>query len=153
MMEYVLWLLVFIAAFFGMEGVAWLLHRYVMHGFLWALHKDHHQGAHRRFERNDLFLLIFAAPAVVGLYFGLSTGNPYLLALGAGVSAYGTVYFVLHDIVIHQRLKYFKKLKHPYLQAARRAHKMHHKHINKNPGESYGMLFFNKKYVVNKARK
>ena len=25
-----------------MEFVAWFTHKYVMHGFLWFLHKDHH---------------------------------------------------------------------------------------------------------------
>jgi len=36
-------LLVLIVTFFAMEGVAWLTHRFVMHGLLWVLHKDHHQ--------------------------------------------------------------------------------------------------------------
>ena len=26
----------------AMEGTAWLAHRYLMHGFLWFLHEDHH---------------------------------------------------------------------------------------------------------------
>lgn len=37
-MEFLIVLLVFIA----MEGATWLIHKYVMHGFLWMLHKDHH---------------------------------------------------------------------------------------------------------------
>ena len=24
-----------------MEFVAWAVHKYIMHGFLWSLHKDH----------------------------------------------------------------------------------------------------------------
>ena len=29
--------------FFGMEGMAWLSHKYIMHGIGWVLHKDHHE--------------------------------------------------------------------------------------------------------------
>ncbi|KKX47766.1 hypothetical protein L950_0224770 [Sphingobacterium sp. IITKGP-BTPF85] len=25
-----------------MEGATWIIHKYIMHGFLWGLHKDHH---------------------------------------------------------------------------------------------------------------
>jgi beta-carotene 3-hydroxylase len=35
--------LAFFATFFFMEFVAWFTHKFVMHGFLWILHKDHHQ--------------------------------------------------------------------------------------------------------------
>ena len=39
-----------------MEGVAWFTHKYVMHGFLWVLHKDHHDRSnHSPFEKNDFF--------------------------------------------------------------------------------------------------
>ncbi len=34
-----------------MEGVAWLLHRYVMHGFGWYVHEDHHRYTTGRFEK------------------------------------------------------------------------------------------------------
>ena len=35
--------LVFFGVFFGMEGVAWTTHKYVMHGSLWSLHESHHR--------------------------------------------------------------------------------------------------------------
>ena len=39
-----------------MEAITWLTHKYVMHGFLWFLHKDHHQPKYSSwFEKNDLF--------------------------------------------------------------------------------------------------
>ncbi|HCY45426.1 MAG TPA: carotene hydroxylase, partial [Flavobacteriales bacterium] len=25
-----------------MEGITWCTHKFVMHGFLWYLHEDHH---------------------------------------------------------------------------------------------------------------
>ena len=56
-------ILAFILSFLIMEGVAWTTHKYVMHGFLWILHKDHHQVRPGVFEKNDLFAFIFAVPA------------------------------------------------------------------------------------------
>ena len=32
-----------LSTFLTMEGITWLTHKYVMHGFLWYLHEDHHQ--------------------------------------------------------------------------------------------------------------
>ena len=48
-----------IAAFCLMEGVAWFTHKYVMHGFLWRWHKSHHEPRYGIFELNDLFSVIF----------------------------------------------------------------------------------------------
>ena len=31
-----------LAALAAMEGVAYVAHRWVMHGFLWGLHRSHH---------------------------------------------------------------------------------------------------------------
>ena len=44
-----------------MEFIAWATHKYIMHGFLWNLHKDHHQiNKDKILENNDAFFLIFA---------------------------------------------------------------------------------------------
>ena len=54
-----MWLhiLIFFLTFFMMEFMAWFTHKYVMHGFLWKLHADHHNKDHDSwFERNDFFL-------------------------------------------------------------------------------------------------
>ena len=32
-----------ILAFVMMEGVAWLSHKYLMHGLFWYFHEDHHK--------------------------------------------------------------------------------------------------------------
>lgn len=42
-MKVALWILIFLATFCFMEFMAWFTHKYVMHGFLWSLHKDHHK--------------------------------------------------------------------------------------------------------------
>ena len=56
-----------------MEGITWLTHKYVMHGFLWYLHEDHHQPRYNSiFEKNDLFFVIFAVPSILLMYFGMN---------------------------------------------------------------------------------
>ena len=60
-MELLLKILIFLAAFAGMEAVAYYTHKYVMHGFLWSLHKSHHSPREGIFELNDLFAFYFCA--------------------------------------------------------------------------------------------
>ena len=130
-------------AFLTMEGVAWFTHKYVMHGLLWSLHKDHHIKNHDSFwERNDFFFLIFALPGIVLIWKGLLLEESLLGYLGLGITLYGFTYFFIHDIFIHRRFNIFKKSKNTYLLALRKAHKIHHKHITAENGECFGMLLF-----------
>lgn len=43
--------------FAAMELSGWFIHKYVMHGPLWMIHKTHHQHSKSFFEWNDLFSL------------------------------------------------------------------------------------------------
>ena len=140
--------LILLGVFFLMEGVAWFTHKYVMHGFLWVLHEDHHKKDHDHpLEKNDTFFLIFAVPSALLIYGGLQTGiHDYKVWIGGGISAYGLAYALVHEIFIHQRLKFFKKADRTYFQAIRRAHKIHHKHLGKEDGECFGMLWVPIKY-------
>ena len=139
-----------IAAFFSMEGVAWITHKYIMHGLLWSLHRDHHKKESQGFfEHNDFFFLIFALPGIACLYFGMNAGFNFLFWVGLGITIYGFAYFFVHDIFIHQRFKLFKNAENTYFKAIRRAHKMHHKHIDKEHGECFGMLWVPFKYFRN----
>jgi beta-carotene 3-hydroxylase len=70
----------------------------------------------------------------------------YGFAIGFGIFAYGLTYFLVHDILIHQRFKLFRNTNNWYAKAVRRAHKMHHKHIGKEDGECFGMLLPPLKY-------
>jgi len=133
--------------FLTMEGITWLTHKYVMHGFMWYFHEDHHQPKYANiFERNDVFFVIFAAPSITLFYFGVQGGLNYLFFIGLGILFYGMAYFLIHDVLIHQRFKWFKKTKNPYLIGLRKAHKVHHKHLGKEEGECFGMLYVPKKY-------
>ena len=129
-----------------MEGVAWLTHKYVMHGLLWVLHKDHHQKKPHFFEKNDAFFLIFALPSMLLFFLGTRAGFNWMFYIGLGIFIYGMAYFIVHDIIIHQRFKWFSRSNNRYIKIIKRAHKMHHKHLEKEDGESFGMLFAARKY-------
>ena len=145
-MDTLLYILVLLLTFVAMEGVTWLTHKYVMHGFLWYLHRDHHQASPGFFEKNDLFFVIFAVPSMLLIYFGTFNHNWWMQAIGFGIMAYGFAYFVVHDVIIHQRFKWFSRTENSYFRAIRWAHKMHHKHLERHDGESFGMLFVARKY-------
>jgi beta-carotene 3-hydroxylase len=135
-------ILIVLASFLGMEAVAWFTHKYIMHGILWRLHKDHHDRHSKGFfEDNDFFFLVFAIPGIICLFIGLRQDYSYLFWIGAGITLYGAAYFLVHDIFIHQRIKLFRNSNNSYFKAIRRAHKVHHKHINKEDGECFGMLW------------
>ncbi|HCK22138.1 MAG TPA: beta-carotene hydroxylase, partial [Bacteroidetes bacterium] len=63
-MNIVINIISFVGAFAFMEGFAWFMHKYVMHGWGWFLHKSHHEPHKGRFELNDFYAVIFAAPAI-----------------------------------------------------------------------------------------
>jgi len=141
--------LIVLVTFLGMEAVAWLTHKYVMHGLLWSLHEDHHKkNPSSFFEKNDYFFLIFAIPGIICLALGLYSPLANLLYIGLGITIYGFAYFMVHDIFIHQRFKVFRNADNFYFKAIRRAHKMHHKHLGKEDGECFGMLFVPLKYFI-----
>lgn len=141
------YILITIAVVIAMEGVTWMTHRYVMHGFLWYLHEDHHQpGYPHTFEKNDLFFIIFAVPSFLLFLFGTINGINYLFFIGLGVLIYGILYFLVHDVLIHRRFKWFDNVQNRYLKALRKAHKIHHKHLGKEDGECFGMLYVPHKY-------
>lgn len=145
-------ILICIATFLGMEFMAWFTHKYVMHGFLWVLHKDHHQPEKGWFERNDTFFVFYAAISTV-LFMSWSEGLfQYGLAMGLGILLYGIAYFAVHDVFIHQRLNWFKRTDNIYFRAIRKAHKVHHKHLGKEEGECFGMLLVPFKYFKAAAK-
>lgn len=137
---------ILVLTFINMEGITWLTHRYIMHGLLWYLHKDHHQKTNSFFEKNDAFFVIFAVPSFLAILFGTTNSIYWLQAIGFGIMAYGVAYFLVHDVIIHQRFKWFVKSNNRYVRSIRWAHKMHHKHLDKEHGESFGMLWVAKKY-------
>jgi len=146
-MQIFFWVVIFLGTFCIMEFNAWFTHKYVMHGFLWSLHKDHHIKDHNSwFERNDAFFLFYAAVSILCFYFWSYEDVWFTLPIGLGILVYGITYFVVHDIFIHQRFKFLRNIDNKYARGLRRAHKIHHKHLGKEKSENFGMLIVPRKY-------
>ena len=154
-MQVLFYVFVTISAILTMEFVAWFAHKNLMHGWLWNWHEDHHKPHHEKhgfFEKNDLFFLVFAIPSAFSYIIGLSQpGYFWLLFVGIGISIYGIIYFLIHDVYIHRRFKWFKQLDSPYSRAILRAHGAHHAKTTKEECESFGLLLVHPKYF--KSRK
>jgi len=142
-MELLVKIFIVILAFLFMEFMAWFTHKYVMHGFMWFFHKDHHIRDGRKIEWNDVFAVIFAFPSILLIYLGVMTPNGYLLSVGIGIMLYGAAYFMFHDVYVHQRVPILKNFSNRYLRATVKAHKEHH---NPRAHYNYGFLVAPLKY-------
>ena len=132
--------LVFIAAFAGMEGVAYLTHKHVMHGSLWCLHESHHRPRTGLFEKNDLFAVIFSVPSILFIYAGVHY-VPILLWVGLGMTAYGVAYFIFHDVIVHRRIRTRYKARSGYMKRIVRAHWIHYACRERDGAVSFGFLY------------
>lgn len=156
MQPWVINVLAVVAAYVGMEFMAWFTHKYVMHGILWSWHADHHLPKHEKhgfFEKNDRFFLVFAIPSAACYMLGSITGPTWLFFIGVGISLYGLTYFLIHDVYIHQRFRWFKQLDGWYSRGILRAHGAHHAKVGKEEGESFGLLVVDPKYFKSRKRR
>jgi beta-carotene 3-hydroxylase len=136
-----------LGVFLFMEGVAWFTHKYVMHGFMWNWHRDHHNHHKGFFEKNDLFSVVFSVIAAGSIMIGLEvTSVWYLAPIGFGVTLYGICYFVFHDIIVHRRIRLKMKHTNPYMLRIMRAHYIHHKVHTRDGAEAFGFLYAPKKF-------
>lgn len=134
-----------VATVLAMEFVAWSSHKYVMHGFGWAWHRDHHEPHDGFLEKNDLYAIVGAAISIT--FFAL--GSPLVRGsaawwpatfIGIGVLVYGIIYTAVHDGLVHQR--WFRWVpKRGYAKRLVQAHKLHHATIGKEGGVSFGFVF------------
>ncbi|MFK7970721.1 MAG: sterol desaturase family protein [Bacteroidia bacterium] len=140
--------------FIGMEGLSWSIHKFLFHGPLWFIHKTHHNHkAHTNgfWEANDVFSLGFALTSMILIIIGVADLTWHFWT-GLGITLYGLVYFLVHDVLAHRRLKWWRSSKNSYLNAVVRAHKMHHKHLQKEDGEAFGLLWVRKQYFTNRKK-
>ena len=140
--------LIVVGTFLLWEGVAWFTHKYIMHGFMWRWHKSHHTVHQETLEKNDLFALVFSLPSV-GLFYYFTQVNysPYMIAVALGILCYGIFYFIFHDIIVHQRLKWRPQKRSRYLQRMIHAHYVHHSKHSRKGCEAFGFLYAPKKYA------
>jgi beta-carotene 3-hydroxylase len=132
--------LIISVAFVMMECIAWFTHKYLMHGPLWFIHQTHHKRKHGFFELNDIFGLAFGGLAL-WLIIDDILDFSWKFWTGCGITLYGIAYFITHDIFVHQRIKFLANTRNIYLLALRRAHKIHHKTIEKDHSSEFGFLF------------
>lgn len=137
--------LIVAATILAMEAVAWASHKYIMHGFGWAWHRDHHEPHQRRLEKNDLFGLVGAAMSMVMFVLGSrwllgASAWPPASWIGLGILGYGIIYTLVHDGLVHQR--YFRWVpRSGYARRIVQAHRLHHVTIGRKGGVSFGFVF------------
>ena len=138
-------LLIVVATVLAMEFVAWASHKYVMHGFGWGWHRDHHQPHDNKLEKNDLYAIVGAAMSISMF----AIGSEWVLGaaawepatwIGLGILFYGIIYTLVHDGLVHQR--WFRWVpRRGYAKRLVQAHKLHHATIGKEGGVSFGFVF------------
>ena len=136
--------LIVIATAVAMEGVAWGSHKYIMHGWGWGWHRDHHEPHDNLLEKNDLYAIVGAALSISMF----AIGSPWVMGanawwpgtwIGLGVLVYGIIYTLVHDGLVHQR--YFRYVpRSGYLKRLVQAHTLHHATIDKEGGVSFGFV-------------
>lgn len=131
---------VVLASVAGMEGVAVLVHRHVMHGrWGWMLHRDHHEPHGAVLERNDLYAVIFAAAVLALFWLGGALWPLRPIAIGATI--YGVLYFVVHDGLVHRRWPFRHVPRKGYLKRLYQAHLLHHATAGREGAVSFGFLY------------
>ena len=137
-------ILIVLATVFVMEWVAWSSHKYIMHGWGWGWHRDHHEPHNNALEKNDLYGIVGAVTSISLFMIGsplVLNDNAWAPAtwIGLGVMFYGIIYTVVHDGLVHQR--YFKYVpRRGYAKRLVQAHKLHHATIGKEGGVSFGFV-------------
>jgi beta-carotene 3-hydroxylase len=134
-------LLLFLATIAAMEGFAYVMHRWVMHGPGWFLHASHHRPRSGFWEANDLYFVIFAMPSILLLLGGVQWDwGSWATAVGAGVAAYGAIYLGFHDIIVHKRVGHHYVARSRYMKRIVQAHRLHHAVGTKQGCVSFGFL-------------
>ena len=124
----------------GMELFAWAAHRWVMHGWGWGWHRSHHEPRGGWFEKNDLYALVFAGVAI-GLIAAGTSGIWPLQWIGAGMTLYGALYFIVHDGLVHQRWPWRWVPRAGYAKRLYQAHRLHHALHGREGCVSFGFLW------------
>ncbi|MES2739737.1 MAG: sterol desaturase family protein [Pseudomonadota bacterium] len=133
-------LLIVLSTVAAMEVVSIFAHKYVMHGFGWGWHRSHHEPRPGWFEKNDLYAVFFAGLAIVLIALGTAGRHP-LEWIGAGMTAYGLLYFVAHDGLVHRRWPFHYVPRSGYLKRLYQAHRMHHAVEGRDGAVSFGFLY------------
>lgn len=119
-------LMVFLATAVAMEPISAAVHRRLGHGIAWGLHRSHHESPVRGPELNDVIPAVSAGITMLLFAVGMwADGLGLLVPVAAGATAYGAVYFAVHDLYIHRRLPLLPR-RIGFLEPFRTAHLLHH---------------------------
>ena len=133
-------LAIVVATIAFMEFFAWWAHKYIMHGWGWAWHKSHHEPHDDKLEKNDLYVLVFACLSILMFWVGANFWTP-LFWIAAGTTAYGVLYFMAHDGLVHKRWPFRYVPKRGYLKRLYQAHRLHHAVKGKDGCVSFGFIW------------
>ncbi len=121
---------------------AWV-HRVVWHGPLWLAHRSHHRerigGEPGGLVANDALSAAHAPVAMALILAGIlvdGTAGQVMLGVGLGMTAFGALYVVFHDGMVHGRLPVAWLLRWRPMVALRAAHEQHHR----TNGAPYGFF-------------
>lgn len=132
----------FLATILLMEGFAYVMHRWVMHGPGWFLHKSHHRPRTGNWELNDLYFVIFALPSFTLILGGASLGwGSWAVWTGAGIAGYGAIYLGFHDIIVHRRIPVRYIPRSSYMRRIIQAHRLHHAVETREGTVSFGFIW------------
>ncbi|AAT44116.1 beta-carotene hydroxylase [Picrophilus oshimae] len=132
-----------VSGLIGMEFIARLTHKYLMHGILWPIHKDHHIPSGRRFQRNNLFALFFAFISMSLFIASFETKDFIYMSFGIGMLFYGILYLIIHDMIIHNYYLHLRNRKHSrYINKLIEVHELHHINDGRGKGMNWGFLLY-----------
>lgn len=133
-------LLIVLATVIAMEAVAVAVHKYVMHGWGWGWHRSHHEPGEGRFEKNDLYAVLFGAVSLL-FFTVLAEAYPPLFWVGVGTAVYGVLYALVHDGLVHGRFPFPGPPRNGYLKRLVQAHRLHHAVRGRTGSVSFGFLY------------
>ncbi|CAN5231494.1 hypothetical protein BH09PSE2_BH09PSE2_17700 [soil metagenome] len=139
--------LIVLASVAATELFAWAAHRFVMHSPLgWGLHSTHHSESNRMgsgggWEWNDLYAVIFAAPAILLFWIGRDPALKWAFWAGLGVTIYGVLYALVHDGLVHGRGPFRFTPRGGYAKRLVQAHRLHHATRGRTGSVSFGFLY------------
>ena len=86
--------------------------------------------------------MIFAIPSIVLLLGGVQLGwGEWAVWMGAGIAAYGAIYFGFHDVIVHKRVAHRYVARSRYMKRIVQAHRLHHVVESKEGTVSFGFLW------------
>lgn len=99
--------------------------------------KSNHQKPH--LEKNDLYAVIFSVATLC--VFIVSAPQSALWWIAIGITLYGLLYALVHDVIVHRRLPVKWQPRNAYIKRLIKAHHLHHAVQGRDNSVSFGFLY------------